>query len=175
MSEIPEPRLIDGSAPATPDRLFARLAELDISVETHRHEPVFTVEEAQRFRGTLPGGHTKNLFLRNKKGRMWLVVCGEERTIDLKELAGQLGAGRFSFGRPERLMSYLGVIPGAVTPFAIINDHTNAVVVVIERALIEHSLLNFHPLDNAMTSAIDPSDLLRFLESTGHPAELIDL
>ena len=170
------PALLDaGAAPATPEVLLAHLADLGVDVETVSHAPVFTVEEAKAVRGELPGGHTKNLFLRNKKGRMWLVVCPEDQQIDLKDLGQRLGAGRFSFGSADRLMRYLGVIPGAVTPFGVINDHGGAVTLVLDRSLLQIAPLNFHPLDNAMTTAIAPGDLVRFLESVDHAPELIDL
>lgn len=173
-SELPG-TLEDGSAPATPALLLERLDALGIDVATVEHPPVFTVEEAKALRGELAGGHTKNLFLRNKKGRMWLVVCAEDRRIDLKELGARLGAGRFSFGSADRLMRFLGVIPGAVTPFAAINDHGGAVTLVLDSALMNIRPLNFHPLDNAMTTAIEPDDLIRFLESIDHAPQLVDL
>jgi Ala-tRNA(Pro) deacylase len=168
-------RLADGSAPATPEELFARLATLGIATTTVEHEPVFTVEQAKALRGELPGGHSKNLFLRNKKKRMWLLVCTEDTSVDVKALAAQLGAGRLSFGSARRLMEHLGVIPGAVTPFAVVNDRDGAVRVVIERRLLELAPLNFHPLDNARTTAIEPSALIEFLEAEDHAPELIDL
>ena len=169
-----EPRLVDGSVPATPEDLFARLEELGIETRTVEHPPVFTVEESQQLRGQLPGGHCKNLFLRDKKGHMWLVVCAEETAVDLKALGKRLG-GRLSFGSARRLMENLGVIPGAVTPFAIVNDRAGAVRVVIERQLAELPLLNFHPLDNARTTAIATTDLLRLLEAENHAPELLEL
>jgi Ala-tRNA(Pro) deacylase len=170
-----EPMLADGSAPASPDDLFARFDALDIHTRTIQHMAVFTVEESKAHRGELDGGHTKNLFLRNKKGKMWLVVCPEDLAVYLKALADKLGAGRFSFASPERLMKYLGVIPGAVTPFGIINDTGNHVKVVIDRTALEKEPLNFHPLDNAMTTAIAANDLLKFLEAEGHAAEIVEL
>jgi Ala-tRNA(Pro) deacylase len=171
----PAPRLADGSAPAGPDDLFAKLAGLGIDAPTMSHEPVFTVEESKALRGELIGGHTKNLFLRNKKGAMWLVTCLEDRDIDLKALAGALDAGRLSFGSADRLMRFLGVVPGAVTPFAAINDTGGAVQVVLDRGMLAaHDWLNFHPLDNAMTTRIAPDDLVRFLDATGHPPIYLD-
>src|SRR6476661_7420883 len=110
------------SRPATPEELFARLESLGIRTRTVSHPAVFTVEEAKALRGSLPGGHVKNLFLRNKKGAMWLVVAEEDRAVDLKALGAAIGAGRVSFGSPERLMAHLGVVPGAVTPLGLIND-----------------------------------------------------
>jgi Ala-tRNA(Pro) deacylase len=158
----------------TADRLLARLAELGIAARTVEHPPVFTVEEARRYRGDLPGTHTKSLFLRDKKGKMWLVVCLESRSLDLKDLAARLGAKHLSFGSPERLMRHLGVIPGAVSPFAAINDTERLVQVVLDRAVIERDPVNLHPLDNAKTTAIAAADLLRFLEAEGHSPRLLD-
>lgn len=106
---------------------------------------------------------------------MWLITCLEDRDIDLKALAERLGAGRFSFASAERLMRYLGVVPGAVTPFAVINDREQAVSVVVDAGLLAHDPLNFHPLDNAMTTAISADDLLRFLEYASHAPQIVDL
>jgi len=155
--------------------LFARLAELGIEVRTVEHPPVFTVEEARRHRGNLPGTFTKNLFLRDKKGAMWLVVCLESRAVDLRVLAERIGAKHLSFGSPERLMRHLGVIPGAVSPFAVINDTDCVVRVVLERDVLAQDPINLHPLDNARTTGIAAADLLRFLEAEAHPPELLDL
>jgi Ala-tRNA(Pro) deacylase len=170
------PRLADGLAPATPEDLFQRLQSLGIATTTTNHPPVFTVEEAKLHRGNIPGIHTKNLFLRNKKERMWLVVCHQDRTVDLKQLGPALGSrSRLSFGSPQRLMRYLGVIPGAVNPFAVINDHGQAVQLVVDRAILGDEPLNFHPLDNARTTSITTEDFLRFLTAEDHPPTLIDL
>jgi Ala-tRNA(Pro) deacylase len=161
--------------PTSPDQLFAHLEGLGIRTRTVQHPPVFTVEEAKALRGDLPGAHIKNLFLRNKKGEMWLVVAEESRPIDLKALGERLGAGRLSFGSPERLMSYLGVVPGAVTPFALINDREGEVRVAIDKAILEQDPVNCHPLANDMTTAIAPRDLLAFIESSGHKPTILDL
>jgi Ala-tRNA(Pro) deacylase len=155
--------------PATPADLFAYLDRLDIRYTTVDHPPVFTVEESRDLRGRIPGGHSKNLFLKDKKGALFLVVASEDAAIDLKGLHRRLGAsGRFSFGSAPLLMETLGVIPGAVTPFAAINDTAGRVSVVLESALMAHALVNFHPLDNSMTTTIGRDDLVRFLEATGH-------
>ena len=173
--QSPEPLLADGSAPMTSADLLERLEKLGIAHRTVRHAPVFTVAQSRELREGLPGGHSKNLFLRNKKGRMWLVTCLEDRDIDLKILGERLGAGRFSFASAERLMRYLGVIPGAVTPFGVVNDHAKAVQMVLDAGLLAHDPLNFHPLDNAMTTAISPDGLMRFLEHAEHPPQIVDL
>ena len=175
MNETSGSTLEDGGAPATPQDLFARLDALGIRTKTMSHTPVYTVAESKHLRGQLSGGHTKNLFLRNKKGRMWLVTCLEDRNLDLKALGAALDAGRLSFGSADRLMRFLGVVPGAVTPFAAINDTGGAVQIALDRAMTtDHDVLNFHPLDNAMTTAIAPGDLVRFLESTGHAPMYLD-
>ncbi len=161
--------------PATPEELFARLAELGIRTATVQHAAVFTVEEAKAQRGALPGAHVKNLFLRNKKGAMWLVVAAEDRAIDLKALGERIGSGRLSFGSAERLMAHLGVSPGAVTAFAVINDRAGAVRVVIDRAVLDRDPVNCHPLRNDMTTAIAAVDLLAFLAACGHEADILDL
>jgi Ala-tRNA(Pro) deacylase len=162
----------------SPQQLFARLAELGLTHNTVEHAPVFTVEQAKTHRGTLPGHHIKNLFLRNKKEEMWLVVALEDRAIDLKRLGEMLGAGRLSFGSPERLAKYLGVEPGSVTPFAVINDGDHKVTLVLDEGLKggvqADGLINAHPLTNSMTSAISLADLLRFFEATGHAPRWLD-
>ncbi len=161
--------------PATPDELFARLEELGIETTTHTHPPLFTVEESKRLRGDLPGGHCKSLFLKDRKGRLWLVVVLEDRTVDLKRLRRRLGASKtLSFGRPELLEEVLGVTPGAVTPFALINDTGRRVQVVLDKAMLTHDPLNYHPLHNAATTAIAPDDLVRFIESCGHRPIVLD-
>ena len=158
-----------------PQQLFARLDALGIARHTVEHPPVFTVEEAKALRGNLPGHHIKNLFLRNKKEEMWLVVALEDRAIDLKRLGEALGAGRLSFGSPDRLRRQLGVEPGSVTPFALVNDETRAVRLALDRGLMEGGPINAHPLVNTMTTAIAIADLLRLFETTGHAPLWLDL
>jgi Ala-tRNA(Pro) deacylase len=157
----------------TPDKLLAFLDSLGIAHKTVTHPPVFTVEEARALRGQLPGGHTKNLFLRDKKHALYLVVVDEDASVDLKGLHRLLGAsGRFSFGSADLLEEVLGVTPGSVTPFAAINDRQARVTVVLDAAMMEHETLNYHPLINTMTTAISRDDLVKFLEATGHPPRI---
>jgi Ala-tRNA(Pro) deacylase len=134
---------------------------------------LFTVEQSQALRGQIPGGHTKNLFLKAKTGALFLVVALEDARIDLKRLHHRLDAGRFSFGSAELLRQVLGVEPGTVTPFAAINDTNGAVTVVLDAAMMQHAVLNFHPLDNARTTAIARDDLVRFLAATGHQPRIL--
>lgn len=155
--------------PANPDQLFAALDALAIKYTTVKHPPLFTVEQSRALRGQIPGGHTKNLFLRDKKHALFLVVAEEEADIDLKGLHRLLGAnGRFSFGSSDLLREVWGVEPGAVTPFGAMNDTAGRVTVVLDKAMLAHPTLNFHPLVNTMTTSIARDDLIRFLESTGH-------
>jgi Ala-tRNA(Pro) deacylase len=163
------------SPPLTPDQLFTRLGALGIAQKTYTHPPVFTVAEAVALRGQLPGGHCKSLFLKDKKGGLWLVVALEERRVDLKRLADALAAPRFSFGNAELLYEVLGVRPGSVTPFALVNDREHRVAVVLDRAMLDHDPLNYHPLENDRTTAIAPADLLRFIAACGHMPRSIDL
>jgi Ala-tRNA(Pro) deacylase len=160
--------------PATPEELLARLDDLGIASTTHRHPPVFTVEESRNLRGALPGGHCKSLFLKDKKGAMWLVVVLEDRAVDLKALRARLGAKNLSFGRPERLFEVLGVEPGAVTPFALLNDSEQRVTVVLDKEMLAHDPLNYHPLSNEATTAIAPGDLLAFIADCGHVPTILD-
>jgi Ala-tRNA(Pro) deacylase len=157
------------------DALFGRLDELGIAHRTYDHPPVFTVEEAKALRGTLPGGHCKSLFLKDKKGGLWLVVTLEECRVDLKALADRLNAPRFSFGSAELLFEVLGVTPGSVTPFAAINDRDGRVTVVLQQAMLAADPLNYHPLRNDRTTAISPGDLLRFLDACGHVPRIVDV
>ena len=155
--------------PATPDELFAALDRLGIPHKTVKHPPVFTVEQAKKLRGELAGAHTKNLFLRDKKYELYLVVALESAEIDLKSLHRRLGAtGRFSFGSSDLLREVWGVEPGSVTPFGAINDTEARVTVVLDSDMMAHQTLNYHPLDNTMTTSIARDDLVKFLESTGH-------
>lgn len=164
-----------GHGPATRDDLFARLRELGIATVTHEHPPVFTVEEAREHCSHLPGGHCKSLFLKDKKGQLWLVVTLDHRRVDLKALSGAMGAARLSFGRPELLHEVLGIVPGAVTPFALINDRDHRVTVVLDREMMSLDLLNYHPLGNDATTAIAPRDLRAFIASCGHQPREIDI
>ena len=158
----------------SPQQLFARLEQLGIAQRSIEHPAVFIVEEAKALRGDLPGHHVKNLFLRNKKEEMWLVVALEDRAIDLKRLGEVLGAGRLSFGSAERLKRHLGVEPGSVTPLALINDEARTVRLALDRGLGDGGPVNVHPLVNTMTTAMAAQDLLRFFAATGHEPRWLD-
>jgi Ala-tRNA(Pro) deacylase len=157
------------------DALFDRLRALGIETTTASHPAVFTVEQAKAHRVQHEGTHVKNLFLRNKKGAMWLVVLEEDRAVDLRDLGRRIGAGHVSFGSPDRLHRYLGVEPGSVTPLAAIHDTEGAVRVVIDARALARDPVHCHPLTNTMTTAIRGEDLLRFLRACGHEPEVVDL
>ena len=154
--------------PITPDDLFAYLTGLGIAHTTVTHPPLFTVEQSQALRGTIPGGHTKNLFLKDKKDAVFLVVAPEDARVDLKTLHHKLGAARFSFGSADLMGKLLGVEPGAVTAFGVINDRERRISVVIDAGLMQNAVINCHPLVNTMTTSIARDDLVRFLSATGH-------
>lgn len=159
----------------TPQDVLARIESLGIQTETIEHEPVFTVHDGPELKARLVGGHTKNLFLKNKKGAMWLVVAEDHRRVDMKKLDPLLGSGRLSFGSADRLGRVLGVTPGSVTPLALINDDPPSLTVILDAKLMQFDRLYFHPLVNTMTTAITPDGLLRFIESCGHTAHIVDL
>lgn len=161
--------------PASPQDLFACLDRLDIRHATVSHPPLFTVADSQGLRGQIPGGHTKNLFLKDKDGSCFLVVADENAAIDLKSIHHRLDSKRVSFGSAELLMRHLGVAPGSVTPFAAINDASGAVSVVLDAAMMRHDVLNFHPLINTMTTSIAAPDLVAFLKATGHEPRILPL
>jgi Ala-tRNA(Pro) deacylase len=155
--------------PASPDELFAYLDSLGITHSSVTHAPLFTVEEGRDVRRRIAGAHTKNLFVRDKKGKAFLLVTLEDAVIELRSLHRLLGAsGRFSFGSADLMRELLGVEPGSVTPFAVINDKDLRVTVVLDAAMMAHQALNFHPLVNTRTTTICRGDLLKFLNATGH-------
>ncbi len=158
--------------------LFRFLDDLGIAHTTMAHRPVFTVEEGQDIKAQLPGGHTKNLFLKDRKGALVLISALGDTAIRLNRLHKTLGCARLSFGREELMRQVLGVAPGSVTAFALINDRPAnggpRVRFVLDRAILAHDLVNFHPLKNDATTTIASADLLRFARATGHEPELVD-
>jgi Ala-tRNA(Pro) deacylase len=162
--------------PKTPEDLIAYLDGLGIASQTLEHPPLHTVEESRALRGEIPGGHTKNLFIKDKKGRLFLLVLGEETSVDLKRVHEKIGAqGRVSFGSAELLEEVWGVRPGAVTPFGAINDTEGRVTVVLDAGMMRCERLNFHPLVNTRTTGLASADLVRFLRATGHEPLVVAL
>lgn len=159
----------------TPDSLFAHLESIGIPFERFHHVPVFTVAEANQVSEAIPGLHTRNLFLKDKKGNMVLVTLGHETPIDLKKLSDLLVMGRFSFGSPERLWNHLGVRPGSVTPLAILNNIERNIRMVLDAQMMGFDRINVHPLDNSMTVSLNPQDLMTILEKHAITPQIIDL
>lgn len=164
------------SKPAKPEELLALLEEMGMDVETHHHEAVFTVEASEQVTASIPGGHTKNLFVKDKKGNFFLIVAENHARIPLNKVHGLIGAsGRVSFANEELLMQHLGVKPGSVNAFAPMNDKDKNVKVIIDAPLLEHEVINCHPLINKMTTSIKRDDLLRFLTHFEHEPLTIQL
>jgi Ala-tRNA(Pro) deacylase len=161
--------------PTSPEQLMARLAELGIPFALHHHKAVFTVAEALEVEHDIPGARCRNLFLRDKKKNNFLVVLRNDTDVDMKKLAPLIGSDKLSFGSPDRLWEYLGVRPGSVCPYAIINDTDHQVEIFLEKGMLEGDRVNYHPLLNTMTIGTTPQDLVKFIESTGHTPHIVDL
>jgi len=160
--------------PASRQELFDYLDKLDISHTTYEHAPIFTVEEGTDIKAKMPGGHTKNLFLKDKAGRFFLICALGKTSIRINRLHPILGCKRLSFGKPEPLLEYLGVTPGSVTLFSVLNDSDANVTLIIDTALMNHDIVNFHPLLNDATTAISSADMIAFAKATGHDPILLD-
>lgn len=163
------------AAPAAPEDLFAVLDALGVEHRTHAHAPAFTVEQGNAVWGGIPGVHCKNLFLKDAKGKLWLVVAPAEHRVDLKRLPERIGAARLSFGSAELLRAVLGIEPGSVTPFALINDHDRRVDVVLDAWMMEQPLVNYHPLRNDATTTLSAEGLRAFLRWCGNRIETVRL
>lgn len=160
--------------PATREELFALLDELGIAHKTTDHKPVFTVEESAEIKADMPGAHTKNLFLKDKGGNFFLVCAESHAQIKVNKLHPHLGCKRLSFGKAEYLMEHLGVTPGSVCLFAVMNDKDANVQLVIDKTLADAEIVNFHPLLNDATTAISADDMIKFAKATGHEPVIMD-
>ena len=159
----------------TREKLFSKLDELGIAHNTIDHDPVFTVEESASVKAKMPGAHSKNLFLKDKAGQFFLICAKSDTSIRLNKLHPHLGSKRLSFGKAEALLEKLGVTPGSVTLFSIINDTEQDVTLIIDQRLTEHDVVNFHPLLNDATTAISSADMIKFATATGHNPVILDL
>lgn len=175
MSESNTQSLVQIDIIPTPDPLGSQFAALGIEPVTYAHPPVFTVAEGEGWKHLIPGGHTKNLFLKDKKDQMWLVTAEAYTKVDLKGLPDIIGAGRLSFGSADRLMNTLGVTPGSVTPLALVNDTARQVRFVLDEKLMRCNTINCHPLRNDMTTCLTPDELLRFLRHLGYEPQICKL
>ncbi len=177
-SDRPDPESVvldNGRLSATPELVFQEFDRLNIVHETIEHVPLYTVEEAKTVKYNLDGAHTKNLFLRNKKGRMFLLVVEQNRRVDLKALRTQINVpgGQLAFASTERLGKFLGVVPGSVSPLAVINDTSGKVSVYIEQSLLEHEAIYLHPCRNTHSTRLATQDLLKVLEAWDHPPTIL--
>ena len=177
-SDRPNPETItleNGNLAATPEQVIAEIESQGFKHETVTHEPLYTVEQSKQVNFEKPGAHTKNLFLRNKKGRMFLLVVEQDQMIDLKGLRDtlQITGGHLAFASTDRLTKFLGVVPGSVSPLALINDHSNKVQVYFEKSLFDQDWIYMHPCRNTHTTRMRCDDVLKLLETWGHPATLI--
>ena len=151
------------------------LRGLKIDFTLCHHEAVFTVAESEAVDKQIEGTHCRNLFLRDKKKNNFLLVLQNATDVDIKKLPDVIGSDRLSFGSAERLWEYLGVRPGSVCPYAIVNDTAHQVKILLDKSMMETDIVNYHPLLNTMTIGVKPSDLIKFIESTGHIPHIVDL
>ncbi len=161
--------------PTAPEQLLAHFDKLSIVYDLHHHDAVFTVEESSAIDKGIEGTHCRNMFVRDKKKRMFLISLANETKVDLKKVQDLLGCGRLSFGSADRLWQYLGVRPGSVCPYSIINDTDQEVTLILDQWMMEQERVNFHPLLNTMTVGMSPASLIKFVESIKHPYQIVDL
>jgi Ala-tRNA(Pro) deacylase len=162
--------------PLNAQQLLNYLGKLDIRITTIQHPPLHTVADSKLLRGEIPGGHTKNLFLKDRKDQYFLLTVDEDAVVDLKTIHTMIGAaGKVSFGKPEALLELLGVVPGAVTVFGAVNDVAGKVKVFLDAGLMENDIINGHPLVNDATTSIAAADLIKFLNATGHAPNILKL
>ena len=160
--------------PTSPDDLFAYLDALGIAHQTTWHEAMFTVEQSAALKADMPGAHTKNLFLRDADGALVLIAAEAHNVLKLNQLHRKIGTRRLSFGAPELMTETLGVTPGSVTAFALMNDRPARVRFLVDQVLADAGTVNFHPLVNTATTAISQDGFRRFVEATEHRFEVVD-
>lgn len=163
------------SVPTTPQMLFHILDDLKIEYKTTQHPPAFTVAEGNKHWGNIPGVHCKNLFLKDAKGKLWLIVAPANAHINLKTLPQRIGSKRLSFGNENLLFDVLGIHPGSVTPFSVINDKENKVSVVLDKSMMQSNFINYHPLENTATTTLTPEGLKTFLRYCKHDFQIVDV
>jgi len=174
MSELSNEKIKSGGAVSGDEQLFAMLKRLGIAYETIEHEPLFTVEQARKLRDQIPSGHAKNLFLKDNKKQIWLFVVHADTRVELKTLAKKLQAPGLHFAQSNDLMNYLGVTPGSVTPFGLLNDYDHVVRVLLDKELLAHNTVGIHPLRNNATTIISIDALQQFIRACGNEMTLFD-
>jgi Ala-tRNA(Pro) deacylase len=152
----------------TPEQLFAYLDSLGVEHSTIEHPPIFTVEDGRAWHDRIPGLHCKNLFLKDREGKFWLVLMPGDKRAMLNLVEKRIGSARLSFGKPDRLMDIMGLTPGSVTPFGLMNDQARALTVLVDEDLLKSEWVNFHPLHNAASTTLRSRDLMTFIRSLGH-------
>ncbi len=168
------PAVLPKTVPATRAEFEAFLGDIGVAFHTHEHPAVFRVDEGHEIKAAMPGAHTKNLFLKDKKGQLWLISASQDTVIDLKRLHRHIGSDRLSFGNAELMLETLGVTPGSVTAFGLVNDRDHRVRFVLDKALDDAELVNFHPLTNTATTAVSRDGLHAFLAAIGVEPMVID-
>jgi Ala-tRNA(Pro) deacylase len=171
--------MTEDKAPSPPpaydrDRLLAWMDEQAIAHTTRDHPAVFRVDEGHDLKASMPGAHTKNLFLKDRKGRLWLISARQDTVVDLKRLPKTIGSDRLSFGNEQLLYETLGLTPGSVTALGLINDSDRRVAFVLDKALWDVEVVNFHPLTNTATTALAQADFRRFLARIGREPLVVD-
>lgn len=161
--------------PTTPEALLTILQQIGVGYQIYRHKPIFRVQDGLHLKKDIPGLHCRNLFLCDRKKKMFLLVVPNDTAVDLKGLPPLIGSDRLSFGSSERLWTYLGIYPGAVCPFTVINDKNHEVQVILDATMMQAPIVCYHPLGNAQTIAVTPDHLLRFFAHTGHAPKILDL
>jgi Ala-tRNA(Pro) deacylase len=160
--------------PAGRAALLAFFDQIGVAHRTVDHPAVFTVAESHAIKADLPGGHAKNLYLKDKKGQLWLISALHDTAIDLKRLPRLIGSDRLSFGAPELMAQTLGVTPGSVTAYALLNDRERRVRFVLDKALADCAIVNFHPMINTATTGLAQADFRRFLAAIGVEPQIVD-
>ena len=160
--------------PAQPGELFAFLNHLRIEHFTVEHPPFFTMGDGDLWHGKIPGMRCKNLFLKDKRGKIWLALVPGDKRVDLAKLEKWGNAPKLSFGKPELLLEVLGLRPGSVTPFGLLNDTARKVTLIIDEDVHASEWVNFHPLHNAASTALRTEDLLRFVRTLGYEPFVLD-
>lgn len=160
--------------PLSRQDLWSFLDENNIAHKTLNHAPIFTVEDGAELKAKMVGANTKNLFLKDKSGAYFLICAQSDTQIKINKLHSHLGCKRLSFGKAEDLQTLLGVMPGSVTLFSVINDTDNKVSLILDKALLGHDIVNFHPLRNDATTAITSADMVRFADIANHPPLILD-
>ena len=160
--------------PVSRQDLFDYLDKLNIAHNTLNHDPIFRVEDSLELKAQRPGANTKNLFLKDKAGKFFLICAQSDTNIRINKLHPILGCKRLSFGKTDPLLEFLGVTPGSVTLFSILNDTESAVTLILDAALMNHDIVNFHPLLNDATTAISSADMIKFAKATGHNPVILD-